>query len=68
MCCDVYLGTSSMFSRNKVGEIKVIEVEFKLVHSGRLEDEKSYGVLELGVFFQTIFLLLLGAQSRKRVE
>ncbi len=43
------------FSRNKVGEIKVIEVEFKLVHSGRLEDEKSYGVLELGVFFQTIF-------------
>jgi hypothetical protein len=46
-----------MFSRNKVDEIKTIEVEFKLVHSERLEDEKSYGILELGVFFGLFFVI-----------
>jgi hypothetical protein len=47
-----------MFSRNKVGEIKTIEVEFKLFHIGRLEDENSYGVLELGVFFGLFFVVV----------
>jgi hypothetical protein len=28
----------NMFSKNRVGKIKIIEVEFKLVSNGRIED------------------------------
>jgi hypothetical protein len=56
-----------MFSRNKVGEIKTIEVEFKLFISG---DLKMRIAMEFWSweFFLDYFLLLLGTHSRKKIE
>jgi hypothetical protein len=55
-----------MFNKNKVGEIKTIEVEFKLVHSGRL---KMRIAMEFWSWeFLLDYFMLLGAHSRKKVE
>jgi hypothetical protein len=55
-----------MFSKNKVSEIKIVEVEFKLV-----EDKRNWGLKKVLEFFKGVpFLnvLFLGAQSKDRVE